>query len=159
MVNNDIAKPTPLTVEGLKITSFDELLTIFRIGYDLRLTSSFRGEDIRNTIVEGIKKRPLRFKRFQQVIETLYFDAGLVKLVKNHVVWGEVKGGPFASDEFYMIRQYAIMHEAQYGLWSELEAIRIDVEQRIKAANEESKKAPNGKESYSVAFPPLPGKK
>ena len=167
MVNNNIVNPTPLSVESLKITSFDELVTIHRMSKALDLNFKFRDDDIRNTIVEGIKKKPLSFYRFKQLIEELDFDAGLMKLAKHNVMCGAVKGKEHRSPEFVEIRQYCMLHNAQYQLWDQMEAVRVEIIQKMEATDRKRKKGRAGnKEAGAVLqvadeedFPALPGMK
>jgi hypothetical protein len=88
-----------------------------------------------------------------------------MSLVKNHVMYGQVKGGERASPEFVETRQYCMLHDAQYGLWSEMEAIRVNIIQKMKAEDKKRRKRQEHVEGHVVQtnfddkFPALPSKK
>lgn len=166
MVNQNIMRPVPLSVNNLEVSSFDELIAVYRTVQHLDLKWAFKGTtDLRDTICQKVKKGPMKFKWFESIIEQLGFDAGLAKLVKNHVMYGEVKGGDLVSPEFYKIRQYSIWHNDEYGLWDELIAIREGIRETMDA-DEEVRKLGKAKakgkawesEDYGKDFPSLPDK-
>ena len=161
MLYNNIHQPTPLTVNGLRITSIAELIHIYAAANTLKLVRPFKSDDLRATIIEGIKKGPLKFVHFKQIVEALDFDTALTKTAKHHVMYVRVKSGDSFPPGFTEIRQYCMMHNAEYGLWDEMEAIRVEINQKMeKQAKEDARrKAVVKEETFDRDFPALPGKK
>ena len=161
MVNNDIHRPTPLTVEGLRLSSFDDLVAMYKMAESLWLHRGFKGNDLRAKIIEGIKEAPLSFRRFVQIIEELHFDTGLTRMAKHHVMYGQVKGGRLATPEIEEIRQYCLLHNSTKRLWTEMEAIRVDIRQKMENQTRRNaeQKAVVKRSTFNPDFPALPTKK
>ena len=161
METNNINHPSPLTVNGLKLTSFGELIHVCAAANHLKLVRAFKGDDLLATIIQGIKKGPLSFFRFKQIIEALEFDTALTKTAKHPVMNVRTKSGDISPPGFVEIRQYCILHNAEYGLWDEMEAIRVEIKQKMeKQAKEDARRrAVIKEETFDRDFPALPGKK
>ena len=161
MANNDIHRPTPLTVEGLRLSSFDDLLAMYKMAESLWLHRGFKGNDFRAKIIEGIKEAPLSFRRFVQIIEELHFDTGLTRMAKHHVMYGQVKGGRLATPEIEEIRQYCLLHNSTKRLWTEMEAIRVDIRQKMENQTRRNaeQKAVVRRSTFNRDFSALPTKK
>ena len=152
-----INKPTPLTAIALKLESTDELINAYFTANALQLDPTFRGDNIRGCMIKAIKSSPLSFAHFKRLTEEAWIDKGLISKVNNHVMHCRVYGdyGARGEDpEYVKIRQYAMHHEAQYGLWSELEAIRTHIKD---VQEEKQEKAAEAR--YEKEFPALPSKK
>jgi hypothetical protein len=160
MANNNINYPTPLSVNGLQLTSFDDVISVYKAANDLKLNRAFKGDDLRATIIQGIKKGPLKFRRFVQIIEELEFDTALTKSAKHHVMYGKIKGGDLSPPEYIEIRQYCILHNDTYGLWDEMESIRVDILQKMdkQAKEDAARKAVVKQGTLDQDFPALPSK-
>ena len=161
MLYNNINRPTPLSVNGLQIAHFEDLIHVYAAANNLQLSRDFKGDDLRATIIQGIKKAPLKFCNFKQMIEELDMDTALTKTAKHHVMYVRIKSGDTFPPGFTEIRQYCILHNAEYGLWDEMEAIRVEIKQKMeKQAKEDARrKAVVKEETFDRDFPALPGRK
>ncbi|KAK0262777.1 hypothetical protein LTS09_002752 [Friedmanniomyces endolithicus] len=120
---NSIKDPQQLTLAGLDIEYFDDVILTYAATYVLRLKRELRGDDVRNAIHSYIHQGNLTCDEFVAIVEWLAFDRGLVRTAVHQTMFRACKGGIFVPKEMDLIEAYA----KEVGMWEGMQQVGVEI--------------------------------
>ncbi|KAK0258591.1 hypothetical protein B0A54_06149 [Friedmanniomyces endolithicus] len=120
---NSIKDPQQLTLAGLDIEYFDDVILTYAATYVLRLKRELRGDDVRSAIHGYIHQGNLTCDEFVAIVGWLAFDRGLVKTAVHQTMFRVCKGGIAVPKEMDLIEAYA----KQVGIWEEMQQVGVEI--------------------------------
>ncbi|KAK3117719.1 hypothetical protein LTR53_000648 [Teratosphaeriaceae sp. CCFEE 6253] len=127
MEANDTSDPTQLTLAGLHLEHFDEIVYTYATAYAFRLKRELRGDDLRNAIYDYMHQGNLRHDEFAMIVEWLAFDGGLVKTAIHEAMFRCCKGDRYVPPDMAKIKAYA----KRVGLWEEMSQVRQEIKAKM----------------------------
>ena len=113
---NSVKEPKQLTVAGLGLEQFDEVVQMYAAGYAFRLKRELSGDDLRNAVYEYMHQGSLTAAEFAMIAELLTFDGGLIKTTVHEIMFRYNKGGNYTPPDMANIEAYA----KRTGMWEEM---------------------------------------
>ncbi|KAK5173298.1 uncharacterized protein LTR77_001979 [Saxophila tyrrhenica] len=125
--DNNKRKPTSMTIAELRITGFEEAVRIHQATHTLGIARGPRGDSVRDYIIDYVKHQALTAPDLAMILNTLSFDIGLIKKMKNDLVFKLVNKGTDAVPDADKIEEVCREH----GVWEEMASIRKGIEQSM----------------------------
>ncbi|KAK3643746.1 hypothetical protein LTR56_010052 [Elasticomyces elasticus] len=124
---NDIQEPKQMTLAGLKLERFDDIVLTYATGYAMRLKRDLRGDDLRNALYDYLHQGSLTHDEFAMLVEWLPFDGGLIKTAVHQAMFRGCKGGTFVPPDMAKIEEYA----KRVGMWEEMLAAKVEIRAKM----------------------------
>ncbi|KAK5675260.1 hypothetical protein LTS10_012021 [Elasticomyces elasticus] len=124
---NDIEEPKQMTLAGLKLERFDDIVLTYATGYAMRLKRDLRGDDLRNALYDYLHQGSLTHDEFAMLVEWLPFDGGLIKTAMHQAMFRSCKGGTFVPSDMAKIEEYA----KRVGMWDEMLAAKAEIKAKM----------------------------
>ena len=123
IAQNDINDPKPLSLDVLKLETFDDCVNVLATSNAMRIKRERRGDELRDAVYAYIKQGPLSFDEFAMVFDYLSYDYGLVKTAMHAVMFAKSKGSARVPPEMDRIEAFCKKH----GVWGEM----LEIERMI----------------------------